>query len=114
VFINLLLNAAEAMPRGGIIKVAGRMEKYAYRRGVNPLLVAIEDSGIGIPQENLKRIFDPFFTTKEEGTGLGLSIVHRILEQHKATIEVKSKENQGTIFYLRFPVKKSGGQDVSL
>lgn len=108
VFVNILLNAAEAMPRGGVIKVAGKIEEYAYWKGTNYLLITIQDSGAGIPQENLKRIFDPFFTTKEEGTGLGLSIVHKILEQHRATIEVKSRENRGTIFYMRFPVTKLG------
>jgi two-component system NtrC family sensor kinase len=108
VFVNLLLNAVEAMPRDGMITVAGKLEENIYSKGNDFFLIAIKDSGVGIPGENIKRIFDPFFTTKKEGTGLGLSIVHKILEQHGATIDVKSRENRGTVFYVRFPVMKRG------
>jgi signal transduction histidine kinase len=72
------------------------------------------DTGCGIPPANLSKIFDPFFTTKSEGTGLGLSIVHKILEQHQASIDVVSEENRGTTFILRFPFHPAGGIDVPL
>jgi len=109
VFVNLLLNAAEAMPEGGAITVRGKKEESADKpNSVSSFLITIRDSGAGIAQNNIKRIFDPFFTTKEEGTGLGLSIVHKILEQHRATIDVKSLEKRGTIFYLHFPLPGAG------
>ncbi|OPY87943.1 MAG: Sporulation kinase E [Smithella sp. PtaU1.Bin162] len=99
--VNLLMNATEAMPRGGVISIRSRIE--APHKG-NRLLLTIKDDGIGIPPENLKKIFDPFFTTKQDGTGLGLSIVHKIIEQHNAFIDVRSRENRGTSFFLRFPL----------
>ncbi len=109
VFVNLLLNAAEAMPDGGTIAIRGKKEEGAEPgKAGRSFLVAIQDSGVGIAEDNIKRIFDPFFTTKEEGTGLGLSIVHKILEQHRATIDVKSLEKHGTIFYLHFPLAGTG------
>lgn len=105
-----MLNAVEAIPDGGTITIRGKKEYDAdYGNTARVFLITIEDSGIGIVPNNLKKIFDPFFTTKQEGTGLGLSIVHKILEQHKATIDVKSFYNKGTIFSLRFPL--SGQED---
>lgn len=110
VFVNLLLNAVEAISGGGTITIRGKKEYDAdYGNMARGFLITIEDSGVGIVPNNLKKIFDPFFTTKQEGTGLGLSIVHKILEQHKATIDVKSFHNKGTIFSLRFPL--SGQED---
>lgn len=108
VFVNLLLNASEAMPRGGVIVIRSQIEEFSGKaNSSNWILLTIKDNGIGIPNENLKRIFDPFFTTKQEGTGLGLSIAHKILEQHNALIDVKSKEGKGTIFFLRFPISRA-------
>ncbi|MDQ5988399.1 MAG: Sensor protein ZraS [Syntrophus sp. SKADARSKE-3] len=69
------------------------------------IVVTVSDDGVGIPKEAVPRVFDPFFTTKPDGTGLGLSIVYKIMEQHDAQIEIKSRENKGTSFILRFPVK---------
>lgn len=109
VFVNLLLNAAEAMPGGGAIAIRGKMKESAeHGNAGGGFLITIRDSGVGIAQEDIKRIFDPFFTTKEQGTGLGLSIVHKILEQHRATIDVKSLEKRGTIFYMHFPLSGAG------
>ena len=62
----------------------------------------IQDTGIGIPAENLNRIFDPFFTTNKNGTGLGLSVVHQIVEKHSGRIRVSSEVNRGTTFTLLF------------
>jgi signal transduction histidine kinase len=74
----------------------------------NNVEVEIEDSGVGIPQENLKRIFEPFFTTKPvgQGTGLGLSISYGIIEQHQGKIQVKSVPQQGTSFTIHLPVSR--------
>jgi PAS domain S-box-containing protein len=105
VFVNLLLNAAEAMPRGGTVTIRRLIEEPSNLNGTEKLLIIIKDNGIGISHDNLKRIFDPFFTTRQEGTGLGLSIVHKILEQHNFSIDVRSRENRGTSFFLRFPFK---------
>ena len=73
------------------------------------LLLRCTDHGSGISADNLARIFNPFFTTKAEGTGLGLSIVHKILEQHNATVEVVSEAGSGTSFLIRFPLDQNGG-----
>jgi signal transduction histidine kinase len=112
VFVNLLLNAMAAMPEGGTIKITGSMDNYELGKdGLFRLVIA--DNGSGIRQDILPRIFDPFFTTKPEGTGLGLSIVHKILEQHKATVEVESSGNRGTVFTLTFPLNAAEAENVS-
>ena len=109
VFLNLFLNAIDAMPRGGRLIVSGSLgsDKNANPQNNSKFLeVHIKDTGEGISQENLKRIFNPFFTTKPTGTGLGLSVVHDILEQHKATIKAESEKGEGATFVIRFPVIK--------
>ena len=100
-FLNLIFNAFEAMPEGGRMSVTSRLDqatKYAQ--------LEIQDTGSGIPDENLNRIFDPFFTTKGEGkgTGLGLSIVYGVVKNHKGNIEVKSQMGKGSAFILTFPI----------
>jgi two-component system sensor histidine kinase HydH len=95
--LNVLLNAVEAMERGGQLQVTLRRSEEA--RGWS---LEIRDTGPGIPQEDLPRLFDPFFTTKKEGTGLGLAIVHRIVENHGGLIDVQSELGKGTRFTLRF------------
>ena len=106
VFVNLLLNATESTPEGGVIEIRSAMEK-SRNRGNDIQVITITDNGQGISPDNMPKIFDPFFTTKPEGTGLGLSIVHKILEQHEASIDIKSKESTGSSFSLRFPAKRS-------
>jgi PAS domain S-box-containing protein len=96
VLINLLLNAIQAMEKGGALTI----RTFLQPGGVG---IAVRDTGIGIPKSNLKKIFDPFFTTKSEGTGLGLSISLKILEKHGATLEVVSKEGKGSIFTIHLP-----------
>jgi two-component system NtrC family sensor kinase len=105
VFVNLLLNAAEATPDGGTIEIHSSTEK-ASNGNDRICVITVTDNGQGISTENMSKIFDPFFTTKSEGTGLGLSIVNKILEQHNASINIKSKVNKGTSFSLRFAAKK--------
>jgi signal transduction histidine kinase len=93
-FLNIFLNAMQAMTEGGRITVTAQEEK-------DHCLVEIEDTGGGISPENLRRIFNPFFTTKEKGTGLGLSIVRKIIEGHKGTMAIESREGLGTTVRIR-------------
>jgi PAS domain S-box-containing protein len=97
VLVNLILNAIQAMDKGGTLTIRTFLED---ERGVG---VEVKDTGVGIPKSHLKRIFDPFFTTKSEGTGLGLSISLKILENHGATIDVDSEEGNGSSFTIHFP-----------
>ena len=108
VLVNLLLNAMEAMPDGGVIGVRCQTERRG-RKGGGYVVLQITDQGSGISREHLARIFNPFFTTKPEGTGLGLAIVHKILEQHQVVVEVVSDTSRGTTFTLKFPVHPSEG-----
>jgi two-component system NtrC family sensor kinase len=100
VFVNLLNNAADAMPEGGTITVATRLEAGRSVR------IEITDTGRGIPEENLSKLFTPFFTTKPvgKGTGLGLSIVYGIIKMHRGQIGVKSRVGQGTTFQITLPL----------
>ena len=101
VFLNLLINAEQAMEKGGTITIT------ATAGATSGLInLAFSDTGSGITPDHIKHIFDPFFTTKEEGkgTGLGLAIVHSIIENHGGTIEVKSSPEQGTTFMIQLPV----------
>jgi two-component system NtrC family sensor kinase len=100
VFLNLLLNAIQAMPGGGSIEVAASQDLQDYIR------VDVKDTGIGIKPEDLEHIFDPFFTTKGvgRGTGLGLSVTYSIVKTHGGYIEVKSEVNVGTTFSVFLPV----------
>ncbi|MDP3732440.1 MAG: ATP-binding protein [Candidatus Omnitrophota bacterium] len=111
VFINILLNAIEAMPQGGKLFIrsylkqlnqpkngVGRRGEDHFKVGEEAVVVEIEDTGVGISENNLKRTFDPFFTTKEpgKGTGLGLSVTKNIVLLHKGLIEIKSQVGKGT------------------
>jgi signal transduction histidine kinase len=102
VFINIILNALQAMLPGGVLRI--RTMKAASKR----VMVRISDTGTGIPPVILKRIFDPFFTTKSQGAGLGLSISRTILEKHHATITCDSQEGEGTTFTIMFSVPPEG------
>ena len=98
VIINLMINAIEAMPEGGVLTIRTHFQE-------EPMAVVLEvtDTGQGILEEDRDRIFDPFFTRKSEGTGLGLSISRQILEKHGAFIEVESRVGDGTTFRIIFP-----------
>ena len=96
VFMNLLLNAAEAVGSDGEVTVGTEIA------GAH-LLVFIRDTGMGITKENLSRLFEPFFTTKKNGTGLGLAICQRVLEEHHGKIEVHSEPGQGSVFIVSLP-----------
>jgi len=100
-FTNLGVNALEAMPQGGVLKVT------ALENAKGEIVLRFSDTGKGIPKEVQAKVFDPFFTTKEGGTGLGLSIVHRIITQHGGNISVEDKEGGGSIFTISLPGKRS-------
>ncbi|MGE6257786.1 ATP-binding protein [Heyndrickxia sporothermodurans] len=97
VFINLFKNAMDAMPEGGIINITSKVKG-------NKACVSITDQGIGIPPERLKKLGEPFFTLKEKGMGLGLTISHKIIQEHKGTIDFQSTENVGTKVIMTFPL----------
>jgi signal transduction histidine kinase len=95
--LNLALNACQAMPEGGTLRIACRT---ASRDRVE---IDIQDTGVGIAPENLQKIFDLYFTTKESGSGIGLSMVYRIVQLHDGEVEVQSTPGRGTRFRLVFP-----------
>jgi PAS domain S-box-containing protein len=114
VLLNLILNAIEAMPDGGQLKITATEAKSAYKgiiqktreknlHNLSHVEIQISDTGMGIPSEKCETIFDPFFTTKPNGVGLGLSIVYRIIEEHQGDIRVNSAPFQGTQFYIYLP-----------
>jgi len=98
VFLNLFLNARDAMPKGGWLSVTTRQDD-------GRVVAEVSDTGSGIPNEYLSRIYDPFFTTKTlgQGTGLGLSITYGIVREHEGSIDCESGIGQGTRFILSFP-----------
>ena len=103
VFLNLLLNALQAMPEGGRITLAA--EQWGPPpNGGRWGQVRIADTGPGIPAEELRKVFDPFFTTKRDGTGLGLAICHGIVEQHQGEIRLESEIGRGTTALVRLPL----------
>lgn len=104
VFVNLFLNAINAMPDGGLLKIQVGAEKAEA-------IVQIEDTGCGISQEGLGRIFDPFYTTSKigTGTGLGLAICYSIVKQHGGAIGVVSAEGRGSTFTVKLPLGRDGG-----
>lgn len=99
--INLLLNSLQAIKQpGGKIEIQSASDTKTIQ-------IRVKDNGIGIPESILSQIFSPYFTTKEKGSGLGLSIVRRIVRNHGGYVDVESKEGEGTVLSLTFPV--SGG-----
>ena len=102
VFMNILLNAADAMSQEGTLTITSN-----FPPGNSFVRVKFTDTGCGIPEENLTRIFDPFFTTKAEkkGTGLGLAVSYGIIERHRGRIEVQSELNRGTTIAIHLPLE---------
>ncbi len=108
---NIVINAKQAMPLGGTILVS--VKNYYNKLYLNPILrngdyirVSISDTGIGIPQDHLKRIFDPFFTTKQQGNGLGLATCYSIIKKHDGLIEAKSAPGMGSEFIIYLPASE--------
>jgi PAS domain S-box-containing protein len=107
VFLNIILNAQQAMPEGGSLNIKSIISSNGVLPGESPLVeIIFHDSGKCIPQENLPKIFDPFFTTKEGGSGLGLAIVHNIMSEHHGSVNVENSPQGGTIVNVSFPLLK--------
>lgn len=110
--LNLLLNAMQAMPNGGVVRAS-------VRRDQRVAVVEIQDSGVGIPAHLLPRIFDLYFTTKPKGSGIGLAMTYRIVKLHGGTMDVRSEADSksphhGTSFVLRIPISLTGGKRARL
>jgi len=120
IILNLVLNALQAMTtpnHKGLIVIKAKEYKSKI------IKIEIADNGCGIPKEHIDKLFTPFFTTKERGTGLGLSIIHKLVEEHDGSIDVKSKEGKGTTFVIKLPIPRKAdniipveiaGQEVSI
>jgi two-component system sensor histidine kinase HydH len=98
VFINLYLNAIEAMEQGGTLRTDSSLDEESGRA-----TIVVSDTGRGILREDLEHIFDPYFTTKQSGTGLGLAIVHRIIEAHNGEVRIESEPGKGTTVTIVLP-----------
>src|SRR5262249_53483772 len=94
--LNLMLNAVQATPKGGWVKVTTRSDGQEVE-------LSIEDTGPGIPPELREKVFEPFFTTKESGSGLGLPLVHSIVQQHAGSLSIESGSDGGTRMVVRLP-----------
>jgi len=108
---NLFINADQAMPEGGVIRVRGENVTVteAFHLPLKPgryVRIAVRDQGTGIPGEHLKNIFDPFFTTKRDGTGLGLSTAYSIMKSHDGYLDVETAVGEGAVFYFYLPAEQ--------
>lgn len=113
VFLNIILNAQQAMPDGGILEIKSITSSGGIMPVDSPAAeIVFQDSGPGIPQENLSRIFDPFFSTKEGGAGLGLAIVHNIVSQHNGSISIENSLRGGAIVNVSFPLAKEDNEKL--
>ncbi len=121
---NLIQNAIQAMPEGGVLRIQGFVrpegDKQAdtesrefYDASRVLVTLAISDTGVGIPPEEIKSIFNPFFTTKDSGTGLGLAITHKVISEHGGQIEVESDVGAGTHFMISFPAADLGRNEFN-
>lgn len=112
VFLNIMMNAMQAMDDGGKLQISVasiKSETLFSAKSQAKFLITFEDNGAGIPKENLEHVFDPFFTTKKDGTGLGLSISYGIIQQHGGEIEIYSSteiDNHGTKVVITLPMSK--------
>ena len=100
-FSNLAINAIQAMPNGGSLTISSEQEPSSLM-----VKITFRDTGIGMDEETSKNLFNPFFTTKDKGVGLGMALTHKIIEDHRGTIEVRSEKGKGTTFVLGLPVVK--------
>jgi len=108
---NLILNAVQAMPEGGTVKVKAeniiaRKEQVLPSQKGKYIKISIKDQGVGIPKEHLPRIFDPYFTTKQKGSGLGLATAYSIIQKHNGYITVESELGVETTFYIYLPISE--------
>ena len=106
VIVNIVLNAADAMPQGGTLTIRSRSQDSS-------LVIDFEDTGVGISKENLSRIFDPFYTTKERGTGLGLAVSYSIIKKLRGNLTAESEINKGSRFTLSLPLENNGRNEAT-
>jgi signal transduction histidine kinase len=112
ILLNLIINARQAMPRGGRLRLEIRENSTSRMAEIR-----VSDTGVGIPPEQLRLIFEPFYTTKEPdehghgGTGLGLSVCRQIIEQHQGRIRVESVEGKGSTFTVKLPLQAAAGRE---
>ena len=99
--MNLILNAVEAMPDGGVLSISVEQTDKTFQ-------LEIADTGRGIDEEQLKKIFEPFYTTKEQGLGLGMPYARKIIAQHGGTISISSQPGEGTNIRIVIPRKEVG------
>ncbi|MBF0207021.1 MAG: PAS domain S-box protein [Oligoflexia bacterium] len=116
---NIIINAKQAMPNGGVINISAKNISIATPLPIglkngNYVCVMIEDQGIGIAPEHMSQIFDPYFTTKQEGNGLGLATVYSIINKHQGTVEVTSTLGEGTTIYLYLPATISSDSKIEI
>ena len=110
VFLNIVLNAYQAMPSGGVLGITSSL---TVRNGIEYVRVDVSDTGSGIPHQILEKIFTPFYTTKAQGTGLGLPICNKLVKLHKGDIRVTSNDTAGTVFTVELPSCQLGSTDMS-
>ncbi|MBI4525546.1 MAG: MASE1 domain-containing protein [Deltaproteobacteria bacterium] len=114
VFINLFLNALDAMAQGGTLTVKAAATSESQDGGKREATITVADTGMGIDIEDMRQIFRPFFTSKKgRGLGLGLSVCERIIKNHRGTIEVESRPGQGATFTIRLPVQEPAAEEKS-
>jgi len=106
VFVNLIVNACEAMTGGGTITIRENVQPVAIEIYRYAIVISLKDTGPGISDTIIEKIFQPFFTTKEEGTGLGLSIATRIIAEHQGHLDVVSEEGAGANFVITIPIRE--------
>ncbi len=106
VFLNVMLNAVQAMPEGGYLSLASRLAGNSGNNNGKEVEISITDTGVGIPPDQLNKIFKPFFTTKYRGTGLGLSISRTIVEKHGGKLIVESEKGRGTRISIALPMRE--------
>ena len=98
-FSNLVINAIQAMPKGGKLMIRSELHRES-----SLIQILFQDTGIGMDEETVKNLFNPFFTTKDKGVGLGMALTHKIIEDHKGVIEVMSEKEKGSTFILKIPL----------
>ncbi len=100
-FSNIVINSIQAMPNGGALTIFSEIDS------AHPMVkITFRDTGVGMDENTTKNLFNPFFTTKDKGVGLGMALTHKIIEDHRGTIEVMSEQGMGSTFTLRLPVTK--------
>lgn len=110
VFLNLMLNACDAMPNGGQLHIATEIS-CNNDSGSQYVVISVRDTGVGISPEHMPHLFEPFYTTKPQGTGLGLAISAHIVTQHGGHIQVESTPGVGSTFTVLLPVDRIGEDD---